>query len=106
MKKQGAPDAKRAAANDKLENGKAEKASAKKAPKPTNERYTIGSTDTVRGGFLKEFCDFTRKKGTVDAAMLIAEFNGRQIDGRKVTVERIHRYIAYSRNHGIIKAVK
>jgi hypothetical protein len=38
--------------------------------------------------------------------MLIAEFNGRQIDGRKVTVERIHRYIAYSRNHGIIKAVK
>jgi hypothetical protein len=54
-------DAKRAAANDKNdrpENGKTEKAevtaSLRTVP-PEPERYTIGSTETVRRGFLKEF---------------------------------------------------
>ena len=109
MKKQGTTDAKRAAANDKPENGKTEKAKAATSLRtvpPEPERYTIGSTETVRRGFLKEFCDFTKKKGTVDAMMLIAEFNGRQFDGRKVTTDRVHRYISYCRNHGILKTVK
>jgi hypothetical protein len=52
-----------------------------------------------------EFVKFVKAKGTVDAAMLIAEFNGRQFDGRKVTADRVHRYISYCRNHGILKAV-
>ena len=106
MKKQGATDAKRAAANDKPENGKAEK--AKKSSKPAEDaKYTIGSTETVKRGFLLEFVKFVKAKGTVDAAMLIKEFSGRQIDGsKKITAERIHRYIAYSRNHGLIKMVK
>jgi hypothetical protein len=109
MKKKAATDGKKAAANDKPENGTAEKAklttSFRTVP-PEPERYTIGSTETVKRGFLKEFCDFTKKKGTVDAAMLIAEFSGRQIDGKKITVDRVHRYISYCRNHGILKTVK
>ena len=105
MKKQSATDAKRAAANDKPENGKTEK--GKKVSKPTepDAKFTLGSTDTVKRGFLLEFVKFVKAKGTVDAAMLIAEFNGRQFDGRKVTTDRVHRYISYCRNHGIFKAV-
>jgi hypothetical protein len=103
MKKQSTTDAKKAAANDK-ENGKAAKT---KRSKPADDtKYTIGSTETVKRGFLKEFCDFTRKKGTVDAAMLIAEFNGRQIDGRKVDAARVHRYIGYCRVNGIFRIAK
>ena len=104
MKKKGTTDAKKAAANDK-ENGNG-KAPAK-APKPAEgAKYTIGSTATVKRGFLKEFCDFTRKKGTVDAAMLIAEFAGRQIDGHKIDAARVHRYIRYAVNNGQFKKAK
>jgi hypothetical protein len=109
MKKKAAKDAKKAAANGKPENGKSEKAKAitslrTVAPEP--ERYTIGSTERVKRGFLKEFCDFTRKKGTVDAAMLIAEFAGRQIDGYKIDAPRVRRYIRYCVNNGQFKKAK
>jgi len=106
MKRQGMTDAKRAAANDKSETGKAEK--AKKSSKPAEDvKYTIGSTETVKRGFLLEFVKFVKAKGTVDSSMLVKEFSGRQIDGsKKITAERIHRYIAYSKNHGLIKVVK
>jgi|SRR5450631_820775 hypothetical protein len=104
MKKQGTIDAKRAAANDK-ENGNG-KAPAKALKPAEDAKYTIGSTDTVKRGFLKEFCDFTRKKGTVDAAMLIAEFAGRQIDGHKIDAARVHRYIRYCVNNGQFKKAK
>jgi len=103
MKKQ-AVDAKKAAANDK-ENGNGKKVSKRTTP-AADEKYTIGSTDTVKRGFLKEFCDFTRKKGTVDAAMLIAEFAGRQIDGHKIDAARVHRYIRYCVNNGQFKKAK
>jgi hypothetical protein len=104
MKKQATTDAKKAAANDK-ENGNG-KAPAK-APKPAEDaKYTIGSTDTVRRGFLKEFCDFTRKKGTVDAETLVKEFSGRQIDGHKIDAARVHRYIRYAVNNGQFKKAK
>jgi hypothetical protein len=104
MKKQNTTDVKRAAANDKPENGK----KVKKVSKPTepDAKFTLGSIDTVKRGFLLEFVKFVKAKGTVDAAMLIAEFSGRQIDGKKITVERVHRYISYCRNHGILKTVK
>jgi hypothetical protein len=107
MKKHGTTDAKRAAANDKPEpeTKKADAPRATKADKPP-ERYQIGQTDTVKRGFLKEFCDFTRKKGTVSAEMLIAEFAGRQIDGHKIDAARVHRYIRYSVNHGHFKLAK
>ena len=104
MKKRGTTDAKKAAAND-TENGNG--GAPAKAPKPAaDEKYTIGSIDTVKRGFLLEFCDFTRKKGTVDAAMLIAEFAGRQIDGHKIDAARVHRYIRYCVNNGQFKKVK
>jgi hypothetical protein len=80
MKKLGTTGAKRAAANDRPENGKDEKAT-RSSKAAGASKYTIGSTDTGKRGFLKEFCDFTRKKGTVDAAMLTAEFARRRIDG-------------------------
>jgi hypothetical protein len=104
MRKQSMTDVKKRAANDKSNsNGKPKK--APKAPKP-DEKFTLGSIDTVKRGFLLEFVKFVKAKGTVDTAMLVKEFSGRQIDGKKITVERIHRYIAYSRNHGIIRAAK
>ena len=107
MKKKSAMDAKQRAANDKTNNeGKTEKAQKRSAKKNEAAKFTVGSTETVRRGFLLEFVKFVKAKGTVDAAMLIAEFNGRQFDGRKVTVERVHRYIAYCRNHGILKVAK
>jgi hypothetical protein len=109
MKRQSTTDAKRAAANDKPENGNTEKAkvttSLRTVP-PEPERYTIGSTETVKRGFLKEFCDFTRKKGTVDAAMLIVEFSGRTIDKHKIDAARVHRYIRYCVNNGQFKVAK
>jgi|SRR5580692_2414642 hypothetical protein len=109
MKKQNTTDVKRAAANDKPENGKADKPKATTSLRtvpPEPERYTIGSTETVKRGFLKEFCDFTKKKGTVDAALLIAEFAGRQIDGHKIDAARVHRYIRYCVNNGQFKVAK
>jgi hypothetical protein len=103
MKKQSV-DAKKAAANDK-ENGNGKRASKRTKP-AADEKYTIGNTDTVKRGFLQEFCDFTKKKGTVDAAMLIAEFAGRQIDGHKIDAARVHRYIRYAVNNGQFKVAK
>lgn len=104
MKKRSSTDVKQRAANDNPnDHGRVKK--APKAPKP-EEKFTLGSIETVKRGFLLEFVKFVKAKGTVDVAMVVAEFNGRQFDGRKVTVERIHRYIAYSRNHGIIKVAK
>jgi hypothetical protein len=109
MKRQAATDSKRSAANDKPENGKAEKTkvttSLRTVP-PEPERYAIGSSETVKRLFLKESCDFTRKKGTVDAAMLIAEFAGRQIDGHRIDAARVHRYIRYAVNNGQFKKAK
>ena len=104
MTKKSTADVKQRAANDKPD-GHGRVMKAPKAAKP-EEKFTLGSIDTVKRGFLLEFVKFVKAKGTVDAAMLISEFNGRQFDGRKVTVERIHRYIAYGRNHGILKVVK
>ena len=104
MKKRSSTHVKQRAASDKP-NGHGRVTKAPKAAKPA-EKFTLGSIDTVKRGFLLEFVTFVKAKGMVDAAMLISEFNGLQFDGRKVTVERIHRYIAYGRNHGILKVVK
>jgi hypothetical protein len=98
MKKQGTTDAKRAAANDREENGKTE--TAPKVPRPA-EHLKLGDVSKVKRGFLKAVVDLTKKKGTVDAAMLFADFAGRQIDGKKITTGRVHRYIGYCKAHGI-----
>ena len=104
MKKQGATDVKRAAANDGQENGKATK--AKKSSTPAEDaKYTIGNLATVKRGFLLALVEFAKAKGTVDHAALVKEFNGRQVDSRKVDAARIARYLSYCRNHGILKLV-
>jgi hypothetical protein len=80
-------------------------AKAPKAPKLI-ERYTLGNTDSVKRGFVLAFVEFVKAKGTVDIPTLIAKFSGRQFDGRKVTPDRVRRYVAYCRAHGIFKVVK
>ena len=104
MRRQGRTDAKRAAANDKpeTETKKADAPQAK-AEKPV-ERYTIGQTETVKRGLLKEFCDFVRKKGVVTVEQLVSEFSGRT--KHPVSAARVNRYVSYARNHGHIKLVK
>jgi len=106
MKKQATSDAKKRAAND-VEKDETPKAAAPKAPKAVpDQRYQLGSIATVKRGFLLAFVEFTKKKGSINAEQLIAEFAGRQIDGHKIDATRVHRYISYCRNHGILKPVK
>ena len=106
MKKQATSDAKMRAAND-VEKDETRKAAAPKAQKvEPAQRYELGSIATVKRGFLLAVVEFTKKKGAVNAEMLIAEFCGRQIDGHKIDATRVHRYISYCRNHGIFKPVK
>jgi hypothetical protein len=85
-------------ANDRLDTEKGEK--ALKASKPA-EQFKLGNSNTVKHGFLLAFVEFAKKKGAVDAAMLVGEFAGRQIDGKKITTARVHRYIGYWKTHGI-----
>jgi hypothetical protein len=106
MKKQATSDAKKRAAND-VEMNDTPKAAAAKAPKAKpEERYTIGQTDTVKRGLLKEFCDFVRKKGAVTLEQLVAEFAGRTIDKHPVNAARVSRYVGYAKAHGHIKVAK
>jgi hypothetical protein len=107
MKRQSTTDVKRAAANDKPENGTTKTTKAVKRTKPADDaKYVIGSVETVRRGFLLGMVEFAKAKGTVDHATLVKEFGGRQFDGRKVDSARITRYLGYCRNHGIFKTVK
>lgn len=113
MKKQTKQtNGKRAAANDKPENGETKKVAPKAktptAEKPEEERYVIGNIATVRGGFYKELCDFVAKKGNshgVDAEAIRKAFVGRQINGRGIDAQRCARYIRYAVNHGQFKIV-
>ena len=107
MKKQGTSDAKKRAAND-AETNDTTKAAAAKAPKAEKpvEKYTIGQTDTVRRGMLKEFCDLVRKKGVITLEQLVAELAGRTIDKHPVNAARVARYVGYAKAHGHIKVVK
>ncbi len=74
MKKQGTTDAKRAAANDKPENGKA----AKRSNPAEDAKYVIGNASRVKRGFLLALVEFAKAKGEVDHVMLVKEFSGRQ----------------------------
>jgi hypothetical protein len=72
MKKQGTTDAKRAAANDKPENGKA----AKRSKPAEDAKYVIGNTSRVKRGFLLALVEFAKAKGEVHHVMLVKEFLG------------------------------
>ena len=107
MKKQGD---RREEGSSQRQAGSGDRKPKKADPKPKAEkpvgRYTIGNIATVRGGFYKELCDYTAKKGTVDAEMLCKEFVGRQINGRGINAARVDRYVRYALNHGQFKVAK
>ena len=61
----------------------------------------------MKRGFLLELVEWVKKKergATVE--QMIAEFSGRQIDGRKVDADRCRRYVVYCKAKGIFKIPK
>jgi len=92
MKKQATSDAKKRAAND-VEKDETPKAAVAKAPKAIpDQRYELGSIATVKRGFLLAFVEFAKKKGSVNAEMLIAEFGalGNVVVGHLVEQQVMH----------------
>ena len=79
---------------------------ATEADAKPEKRYTVGSTDTVKRGFLKEMIDWAAKQDSVTVASLFRKFGGRQIDGHKVHELRVRRYVSYCMSHGILRLVK
>jgi hypothetical protein len=97
-----AVDVKKAAAGDKPElngNGKAEKTKAVKI-----QTLTPANTKLVKRGFVKMFVDFVMKRGSVTTDVLAAEFAGRQVEGKKITKQRVLRYAHWCVNKGVLKA--
>src|SRR5271170_2747854 len=85
-----AVDVKKAAAGDKPEsngNGKSEKAKDVKI-----QTFTPANTKLVKRGFVKMFVDFVVKRGSATTDELAAEFAGRQVEGKKITKQRVLRY--------------
>ena len=86
------------------------KSTKKESKSQPEQQYVLQSNASVskfNRGFLGAVVAFVEKKGTVDTPALIAAFSGRQFDGKKVTADRVRRYVAYCRAHGIFKvAVK
>jgi len=97
-----AVDVKKAAAGEKSEpngNGKAEGSKAVKI-----QTLTPANTKLVRRGFVKMFVDFVVKRGSVTTDDLAAEFSGRQVEGKKITKQRVLRYANWCVNKGVLKA--
>jgi len=97
-----AVDGKKAAAGDKPEpssNGKTEKTKFVKI-----QTLAPANTKLVKRGFVKMFVDFVVKSGSVTTEGLAAEFAGRQVEGRKITKQRVLRYAHWCVNKGVLKA--
>lgn len=97
-----AVDVKKAAAGDKPEpsgNRKSEKAKDVKI-----QTLIPANTKLVKRGFVKMFVDFVVKRGSVTAEDLAAEFAGRQVEGKKITKQRVLRYAHWCVNKGVLKA--
>jgi len=95
-------DVKKAAASDKPEpngRGKAEKTKAVKV-----QMLAPADTKLVKRGFVKMFVDFVVKRGSVTTDDLAAEFAGRQVEGKKITKQRVLRYAHWCVNKGVLKA--
>jgi hypothetical protein len=93
----------------KAKNGKAvdvRKAGVADKETRTEQHYKVVTTQSDKfRGFLGEFVAFANKKDSVTTAQLIAAFHGRQIAGRRVTPQRVKRYISYCLSHDIFKTV-
>lgn len=82
------------------------KSTTKESKLKPEQQYVLQSNTSAskfNRGFLGAFVAFVNKKGTVDTPALVAEFSGRQFDGRKVTPDRVRRYVVYCMAHGILK---
>ena len=97
-----AVDVKKAAAGDKPEpNGTGK---SKKAKDVKIQTLTPANTKLVKRGFVKMFVDFVVKRGSVTTDDLAAEFAGRQVEGKKITKQRVLRYAHWCVNKGVLKA--
>ena len=97
-----AVDVKKAAAGDKAEpNGNAKVGKAKVVKTQT---LAPANTKLVKRGFVKMFVDFVVKRGSVTTDDLAAEFAGRQVEGKKITKQRVLRYAHWCVNKGVLKA--
>jgi len=97
-----AVDVKKAAAGDRAEsngNGKAEKAKVAKI-----QTLTPANTKLVKRGFVKMFVDFVVKRGSATTDDLATEFAGRQVEGKKITKQRVLRYAHWCVNKGSVPA--
>ncbi len=104
MKTKGAKaaDFKKAAAGDKPEpngNGKAAKGAVAKI-----QTLTPADTKLVKRGFVKMFADFVVKRGSATTDELASEFVGRQVEGKKITRQRVLRYTQWCVKNGVLKA--
>jgi hypothetical protein len=97
-----AVDAKKAAAGDKPEPNSTGKAAKSKVVKI--QTLTPANTKLVKRGFVKMFVDVVVKRGSVTTDALATEFAGRQVDGNKITKQRVLRYARWCVNKGVLKA--
>ena len=96
MKAKTSVDFKKAAAGDK------EPADRKTGPvKPV--LYIPSNPKAVKRGFVKMFVDFVVKRGSASADDLVKEFVGRQVANKKITKERVLRYISWCIAHDVLK---
>jgi hypothetical protein len=97
-----AVDVKKAAAGDKSEpsgNGKVEKSKVVKI-----QTFTPANAKLVKRGFVRMFVDFVVKRGSATTDDLATEFAGRQVEGKKITKQRVLRYAHWCVNKGVLKA--
>jgi hypothetical protein len=97
-------DFKKAAAGDKEDSkngtGKPKKAETKKDAPAV---YVAADTKKVKRGFVLQFVNFVARKGSATADDLITEFAGRSVNGKKVTQERIRRYLTWCSVNDVLK---
>jgi len=96
-------DVKKGTAGDKeLENGDT-KTRAVKSAVVKSTVYVPKNPKNVKRGFVKMFVDFVVKRGTASADDLVKEFAGRQVANKKISKERVLRYISWCVAHGVLK---
>jgi hypothetical protein len=97
-----AVDVKKAAVSDKPESNGNRK--SQKAKDVKIQTLTPANTKLMKRGFVNMFVDFVVKRGSVTTDVLAAEFAGRQVEGKKITRQRVLRYAHWCVNKGVLKA--
>ena len=66
--------------------------------------YRPSNPKVVKRGFVKMFVDFIVKRGSATTDDLVNEFVGRQVANKKITKERVIRYLSWCIAHDVLKA--